>query len=302
MSISHENSSLEQQYPPAKNTNLENKKVNFLLLVEFLLKEICPVKKNKKGKDVYKNPTIAGHIFLTTIQIVLIVLFYFIAMLVGVFYTNSWMKELEKLNCEKMTIFKEETMNKEAIKSSRNNYQNYIIINQPKKERIIQQFEEIQTRGVMHYKIMLDFYIMRYSSMYMALALALISVLCLIFIGRLGWEKVHKSIINVFVITTAFAIFYGDVTNVFQHELNITTHTIKYESYTNLGNYILSYLVTKNNINGDKTHPQSFINEIDSKMKDLNDMRVVFDEARIDHRLKGTNSFIHQTDEQQSPK
>ncbi len=119
----------------------------------------------------------------------------------------------------------------------------------------------------------------------------------MIFISRSGWNRVHKSIINIFVLTTALAIFYGDVTNVYQHENNIAITEVQYESYINLGNYILSYLVTKTGIEGEPISARDFMHKIDFIMEEINDIFLTFDNTGIDRRLKKITSVIPEANE-----
>ena len=297
MSIPPPNSPLEKQLVPPKNPHLknQNKKINLPFA-----REIFPSAEDEAGKEKYQDPTVVGHIILIGIQLGLVIIAYIGLTIAANIKANSWMKEFEKFNLNKTNQIVSARANIKQQKTDKNTpaeISSSIIINQPEKDRIIQQFREIQARSVMHYNIMIDFYQTRYIAISMALGLASISILCLIFISRSGWEKVHKGIINIFMITTAFAIFYSDIVNVYQHEENIAINEVQYESYVNLGNYIISYLITKIGIDGKEIAPKDFIHKIDFIMEEINDIFLTFDNTSIDRRLKRISSVIPEANE-----
>ena len=252
------NSFEEKPLTPPKNPHLSNRNKINLPFSE----EIFELKKDEKRQERYQDPTVIGHIILIVIQLLLAFFTYSGLSAFANFKSRKWMQEFKDFNLDKTSQIidnQENIANQKSdkiIQSESESVSNNILINQSERDRIIQQFQEIQSRAVMHYNIMIDLYETRYVAISMALGLASISVLCLIFISRSGWERVHKGIINIFVITTAFAIFYSDITNVYQHEENIAINEVQYESYINLGNYILSYLVTKKGIDGKKYYPK----------------------------------------------
>lgn len=297
MTTSKENSSFEQQPTTPQKPQTVSKKSKLLLL----LTEIFGVEKDEAGKEKYKEPTIIGHLILAGIQFTLISFGYTASVQFANLKADNWMKGLQNFNSDKTTYLissQENAIDQETIKTSKPESPEKIIIKEAERKRIIQQFEEIQARGIMHYNIMIDFYKTKYIAISMALVLASISVLCLIFISRSGWERVHKSVINVFVITTGFAIFYGDITNVYQHKENIAVNEAKYESYVNLGNYLISYLTTKTDINGTEEEPNIFIHKVDLIMEQVNDISLVFDNTIIDRRLQTIKSLAPEIEDQ----
>ena len=293
------NSFEEKPLTPPKNPHLSNRNKINLPFSE----EIFELKKDEKRQERYQDPTVIGHIILIVIQLLLAFFTYSGLSAFANFKSRKWMQEFKDFNLDKTSQIidnQENIANQKSdkiIQSESESVSNNILINQSERDRIIQQFQEIQSRAVMHYNIMIDLYETRYVAISMALGLASISVLCLIFISRSGWERVHKGIINIFVITTAFAIFYSDITNVYQHEENIAINEVQYESYINLGNYILSYLVTKKGIDGKEVLPKNFIHKIDFIMEEINDIFLIFDNTSIDRKLKRISSVIPEVNE-----
>ncbi len=301
MITSKENSSFEQQPTTPKKSQALSKKSKLVLL----LTEIFGVEKDETGKEKYKEPTIIGHLILVGSQFALISFAYAASVIFANVKANNWMQELQNFNSNKITYltsYQENSIAKKTIKTSKPETSKKIIIKESERRRIIQQFEEIQARAVMHYNIMIDFYKTKYIATSMALKLASVSVLCLIFISCLGWGRVHKSVINVFVITTVFAIFYGDIANVYKHRENIVVNEAKYEYYVDLGNYIISYLTTKTDIEGTEEEPKKFIHKVDLIMEQVNDISLVFDNKIIERRLQSVKSLIPDIDKQQSSK
>ena len=295
MSLSSPDSSLEQQPTHPNHKHSKNREKN---PIRWFSQEIFALE-NETGEEKYRDPTVLGHIILIAIQLVLVFLTYGILSGFANIKANAWMHEFKKFNLDKtaLSVSTEENTNEKLDQITKTEIPNNIVIDRSERERIIQQFQEIQSRAAMHYNIMIDFYKTRYVALSMTLSLASISVLCLIFISRSGWERIHKSIINIFIITTALAIFYGDVTNVYQHEDNIATNEVQYESYINLGNYVLSYLVTKTGIDGEAISAKDFIHKTDFIMEEINDIFLTFDNTSINRRLQKITSVIPEASE-----
>ena len=295
MSLSPPNSALEPPIRPDKKES-QNRGKN---PIRWLSQEIFALEKDESGEEKYRDPTVLGHIILIATQLGLVLLAYGILSGFANYKAHTWMHEFKKFNLDKTALnSSNRTVNAEkSDQITTTETPNNIVINPLERERIVQQFKEIQSRAAMHYNIMIDFYETRYVALSMTLGLASISVLCLIFISRSGWDRIHKSIVNIFIITTALAIFYGDVTNVYQHEDNIAINEVQYESYINLGNYLLSYLVTKNGIDGEPISPEDFIHKIDFIMEEINDIFLTFDNTSIDRRLKRITSVIPEANE-----
>lgn len=222
-------------------------------------------RKNKKSRQ----PNLVGHLLITSSLAISIFIFW---SLLSWFAGNKAKEWLVQPTIKPEPIFTEKFQAKPAVK-----------------ERLNQQFDEIQSRIKSHSDVMIYFYKQSYVCGSMSLALAITSALCIFFISRDGWEKANNGLINAFLVTTSAAFVYNQIPVIFKQENNITGNRTLYLEYVALRNEFLSYAATGGTIGGDTKQPSvfnaidtnQFIHQIDRRLAELNQIAIDFDLSRV---------------------
>jgi hypothetical protein len=216
-----------------------------------------------------KQPNWLGHILITSsLGISIFILWSFLNWFAG----NKAKEWLVQPTISLKPIFTENSQAKPAVK-----------------ERLNQQFDEIQSRIKSHSDVMIYFYKQSYICGSMSLALAITSGLCIFFISRDGWEKANNGLINAFLVTTSAAFVYNQIPVIFKQENNITGNRTLYLEYVALRNEFLSYAATDGTIGGDTKDPKlfapvntnQFVHQIDRRLAELNQIAIDFDLSRV---------------------
>jgi hypothetical protein len=159
------------------------------------------------------------------------------------------------------------------------------------KKRLAEQLNEIEVRINRHSAIMIFFYKRHYTAISLTSVSALVSGICLFFISKVGWEKVNNTLINVFVVTSSAAIFFGDLPGIFKQDENITANRELYLEHISLRNEVRSYIATGGTVGKDpknpnlyqftSTEPNRFIHYVDKRLAELNKISIGFDPKGI---------------------
>jgi hypothetical protein len=154
------------------------------------------------------------------------------------------------------------------------------------RKRLHEQMETIRTRIDHHLTVMRFFY----SRYYMAIAVILISGLltavALLFVTKDGWGRADYAR-TVFITAAAITAYFGAFPSVFQQSQNIADNKKLYLQYVGLQNEARTYVVTGQNINGDKKSAVDFIHYLDKQLIQLNTFAIGFDDTKVPN-YKGT--------------
>ena len=131
-----------------------------------------------------------------------------------------------------------------------------------------------------------QFYRAHYGVIIVAYAAGTIAAVCLVFIGKIGWDTLIKtpkgtSLITVFMTSSAIAAFFGTLLGFFKQPENIADHKKLYIRYTNLENEILTEVATGSEKSGKVLVLPTYLQEIDKKMVDLNKIPIGFDLSKL---------------------
>ncbi len=224
------------------------------------------------SKEKGCQPTIAGHIALSSSLIALAFFWWLIIFIFGSLWEKEWGYIPEKINVEKLELAAPILQAKPS-----------------EKNRLLEQLKQIEILSEKHAKIMGFFYKQYYISLSMMVSCAAIAALSLFFISKSGWERVNNAIINVFIVASGVLIFYGNISLAFQQKDNLEASQTIYINYLSLRNEYLSYLATGETISSNKLTPDEFIHYIDKQMNNVSFIRLGFDPKSIPDLSKQIN-------------
>ncbi len=224
------------------------------------------------SKEKGYQPTIAGHIALSSSLIAFAFFWWLIIFLFGSLWEKDWGYIPEKTNVEKLEFA-------DNIRQSK----------PTEKNRLLEQLKQIEILSEKHAKIMSFFYKQYYISLSMMVSCTAIAVLSLFFISKSGWERVNNAIINVFIVASGILIFYGNISLAFQQKDNLEASQAIYLNYLALRNEFLSYLATGQTISAETLTPSQFIHYVDTQMKTVSFIRLGFDPKSIPDLSKQIN-------------
>ena len=165
-------------------------------------------------------------------------------------------------------------------------------------ERLIQQFDQIESREKRNYTLMFFFYRQNYIALAVMSVCGSITILCLFFISKSGWEGVNNAIINIFLVSSGCIIFYGNLSTVFQQERNYESSRLTYIRYGALRNEFLSYFATRETKKIEINEPSQFINHIDSELNTIAlEEKILFDKSSIPDVTKKLNDMSNQSND-----
>lgn len=222
---------------------------------------------SEKDGAVQEQPTLVGHIVITTSLLVVIGGSFLVFDRYAAHKASQWLEEPAQLSLIS------------------GNLQGSV----DEKLRLEQQFNEIQLRLQQNTAVMIYFYKQYYISISMALGLTVIAGICGFFISRVGWEKANNALINIFIVTSSTAFLYGQLPLIFRQETNLEASKSLYFDYITLRNEILSYAVTGGTVSSGLDQASTFenvplrdyIHYIDQRIARLNQIPIDFDMSRV---------------------
>jgi hypothetical protein len=164
------------------------------------------------------------------------------------------------------------------------------LIDQPQiKTRLNQQLTETQSRLRRHWSVTSYFYQQYFISISMTASLAVIAGGCGFFVSREGWSRSNNIIVNLFIVSTGGAIFFGQLPGIFKQDINISANWSLYQNYSSIRDEILTYSATGGTIAAATAvdgqpiviTPEQFIYSIDKKLASLNALPIQFDTSQI---------------------
>lgn len=250
------------------SVNLEpNKHLNTSDLIHNQSKIKTFFNKNFNGGD-NKQPTFLGHCLITSILAILLSTSYFSLNLYAGNKAKQWLKGQVELIPSTTEINAKEA----------------------EKLRIAEQLKVVTFQINRYAEIMVFFSNHYYTSIVLTSASALLAAICLFFISKIGWEKAHNSLINVFIVACTAVIFFGDLPGNFKEEENFKAYGNLYLEHIALRNEILSYLATggtvleidsQSHIEASPLDANKFIHRVDNKLAQLNRIPIGFDATGV---------------------
>ena len=165
---------------------------------------------------------------------------------------------------------------------------NNLTIPDSQKRRLIEQIEETHKRAMIHLAVTRFFYVENFSAISLTTIAAIIAAVALLFITRKGWDRVHRIIVYIFIISTGTATLCSVFVVAFKYDSNITENKQLYIAYTALEERINSYFATgqfvmKGNPEQQKTLKESVevIQQIDSELATLHNIAIGFDLTKL---------------------
>jgi hypothetical protein len=156
------------------------------------------------------------------------------------------------------------------------------------KRRLLEQIEETHKRAMIHLAVTRFFYVENFSAISLTTIAAIIAAVALLFITRKGWDRVHRIIVYIFIVSTGTATLCSVFVVAFKYDSNITENKQLYIAYTALEERINSYFATgqfviKGNPEQQKTLKESVevIQQIDSELATLHNIAIGFDLTKL---------------------
>ncbi len=157
------------------------------------------------------------------------------------------------------------------------------------KTRLDQQLTETQARLHRHWSVTSYFYQQYFISISMTASLAIIAGGCGFFVSREGWSRSNNIIVNLFIVSSGGAIFFGQLPGIFKQDINISANWSLYQNYSSIRDEILTYaatggtIATATSVDGQPLviTPEQFIHSIDKKLASLNALPIQFDTSQI---------------------
>lgn len=151
------------------------------------------------------------------------------------------------------------------------------------KQRIKEEVKHISLRTELHKTIATDYYRWLFVALSLTSSAAVISGISLFYISKEGWGKANNYIINIFVSSSAIALYVGSMPVIFKIEDNAKANAGFFILYNNLENEILTRLAIQpsSNQKTDREKLQSIINDTEAKIEELNKFSIVFDANSI---------------------
>ncbi len=225
----------------------------------------APLLKQGRFISPTNQPTLLGHIVISTSLVLSICLSYALMFWFAGTKQNEWLSVTPSLKTE-------------AVNTT---IANLTDTKPSEKARLMDQFEQIQDRIKTHANVMGFFYKQYYISLSMICGGSVVASICLFFISKSGWERVNNALINIFIVSSSTVILFGNISLVFEQEENIKGNQALYLSYFALRNEMLSYWATQQASTGDPIAPAKFIHYMDGRLQELSQIRLGFDATRI---------------------
>jgi hypothetical protein len=219
------------------------------------------IKTGSPDETKKKQPTIGGHIGIAAAMLVAFLIAHFG---LGAYIThlqNSW---LETAQASKTQKSKQEEL---RIAQGMIQRANIAAISPIKKDRLLQQFANIQNLEARYLEMTCYFGREYFVATVMKYICGLIAAVCAFFISRDGWEKSNNSLINIFFVSSIALTYYTDSVGIFKHQANLQTSLDLYLRCISTKNMVLSYYAHKQD-----TQPipvDQFIDNLDAKIDEL---------------------------------
>lgn len=156
-------------------------------------------------------------------------------------------------------------------------------------DRLNQQLAEVQRRLHRHWSVTSYFYRQYFISISMTASLAVVAGGCGFFVSREGWSRSNNILVNLFIVSSGSALFYGQLPGIFKQDINISANWNLYQNYSSMRDEILTYaatggtIATATAVDGQPIviTPEQFIYSIDKKLASLNALPIQFDTSQI---------------------
>ncbi len=262
--------------------NTKDRKQNQPSICIFDDDRFCLARKtlDTKTKEYLHKPSFLGHSLLIISSGILIGTTFLAMNFYAINLSKTWMNGIKNEYRSKFSV--ETTTLSEQIHES--------IKTTNCRERLEQQFKEIQIRISRHKELMLYFYRQHFISISMTSGLALIAGISLIFITKEGISNANPALINIFITTSSAGLLYQRLPGIFKQELNREANRSLFLKYSDLGNTILSYAATGKIRDNTQVTSKSFSTQIDTdkfihfidrELNRLNQLPIEFDATKV---------------------
>ena len=150
-------------------------------------------------------------------------------------------------------------------------------------KRIKVQLRTIRDRIKHHGDVMAYFYVNYFISIVMVMTAGVIVALTLFFIAQQGWTNTKSYVRSIFLVTSAYAAFYGLFPPVFQQQQNIVDNKDLFLKYKALESEVESYSVTLVTNKNEPKNAREFITYVDSEMSRLGNIALGFDITKVSY-------------------
>ncbi|MBD1921949.1 hypothetical protein H6F77_12720 [Microcoleus sp. FACHB-831] len=184
-----------------------------------------------------------------------------------------WLKDLKHVNpaaSPKLKVKESQFIEAKTLKGT-----------DAEKQRIREQLQELRVRATTHVSIMMYFYSRFFTSISIASCSSVIAGVSLFFISKGGWDSANRYVVNIFIVASGSAVYFGTMPVMYRQEQNVADNKSLYLQYVALENEALSYLATGENINNKQLELKRFIHYLDGQLAKTNQLAVGFDATQI---------------------
>lgn len=150
-------------------------------------------------------------------------------------------------------------------------------------KRLKIQLRTIRDRIKHHGDVMGYFYVNYFISIVMVMTAGVVVALTLFFIAQQGWTNTKSYVRSIFLVTSAYAAFYGLFPPVFQQQQNIVDNKDLFLKYKALESEVESYSVTLATNKNEPKNAREFITYVDSEMSRLGNIALGFDITKVSY-------------------
>jgi len=144
--------------------------------------------------------------------------------------------------------------------------------------RIISQLEMIRARIVAHDNALTFLFTNFYFFIVLQAILTFITISLGLYLSKVGWDNIHKNLLIMFFVISGLMIFSRMIPDSMKFKDNINNNKERIILYKNLESRIHTYISTCR-LNGKIVNTNEFINFVDTKIIDYNDISFEIDEV-----------------------
>lgn len=213
-------------------------------------------------------------IFVSFVLVVMTFLFFFNRQ--GEEYVHSMLKsDLEYLYIKEKKNY--------VIRKKSLDFTNSKIEEKSIQERLKEQISQIRARARRHLNVVIFYYSKYYSSIVMSAVFGVFGGMLFIFISLRGWKESNNNLLIIFIISSSISALFAVIPSLFQQSQNIENNEQLYRGHIYLENRIRSYVAYyKTCDDNNSISPKEFMLDIDNKMKNLDELTVLFDPKALE--------------------
>ena len=158
---------------------------------------------------------------------------------------------------------------------------NHLVVDEPMKNRLEQQYDSIRARAKTHQEIMIYYYSRYYMAITMATITGIIATMMMAIVSKKGWENASPYIIAIFLTTSGLTAYFAAFPTLFEQKRNIEDNKTLYAIYLNLEDRLLTFAATGEDVDGRCLGMNLFLHKIDRELIKNNKLPIELNQSGI---------------------